>query len=141
MAFFSLLYSSAAAYPMTDEDLVTILEQSRTYNRANDITGMLLYHNESFMQYLEGEREEVLSLFDHIARDDRHTGVTLYFEREIEERNFADWSMGFTNLEKVDPSELEGFTPFLEKGFTSEAAADQPTMAMRLLLKFRDFEY
>jgi len=141
MSLLSLLYSSAATYPMTDEDLVEILEQSRSYNQANEITGMLLYHNESFMQYLEGERDEVLSLYDHIAVDNRHTGVTLYFEREIEERNFADWSMGFTNLEKVDPSELEGFTPFLEKGFMSEAAAEQPTMAMRLLLKFRDFEY
>ena len=141
MPLFSLLYSSAATYPMTDEDLVEILEQSRSYNQANNITGMLLYHNESFMQYLEGERAKVLDLYDRIAIDDRHTGVTLYFERAIDERNFANWSMGFTNLEKVDPAELEGFTPFLEKGFTSEAASEHPTMAMRLLLKFRDFEY
>lgn len=141
MALFSLLYSSAATHPMRDKELVDILEQSRTHNRANNITGMLLYHNESFMQYLEGERDKVIVLYDRIALDDRHTGVTLYFEREIDERNFADWSMGFTNLEKVDPTELEGFTPFLEEGFTSEAAAEQPTMAMRLLLKFRDFEY
>jgi hypothetical protein len=141
MSLFSILYSSAAAYPMQDQELIELLEQSRSYNQAHGVTGMLLYHNESFMQYLEGARSEVLDLYDRIAIDDRHTGVTLYFEREIEERNFADWSMGFTNLEKVDSSELEGFTPFLEKGFTSEAAAEQPTMAMRLLLKFRDFEY
>ena len=76
MPLFSLLYSSAATYPMKDEDLVEILKQSRAHNQANDITGMLLYHNESFMQYLEGERDEVLALYDRIAVDNRHTAAT-----------------------------------------------------------------
>ena len=125
---------------MSDEELVDILNQSRSYNPAHDITGMLLYHDEAFMQYLEGDKEEVFRLYDKIALDERHTGVTLYFDKPIDERNFAEWSMGFSNLEKVDPKKLEGFTPFLEKGFTSEAAAEQPTMAMRLLLKFKELE-
>lgn len=125
---------------MSDEELVDILRQSRSYNAAHGITGMLLYHDEAFMQYLEGDKEEIFRLYDKIVLDERHTGVTLYFERPIDERNFAEWSMGFSNLEKVDPKGLEGFTPFLEKGFTSEAAAEQPTMAMRLLMKFKELE-
>lgn len=141
MPLFSLLYSSAAAYPMREEELVDLLEQSRAHNRKYGITGMLLYHNGSFMQYLEGGKDDVLALYDRIAIDNRHTGVTLYFEREIDTRHFADWSMGFANLEQITPDELEGFTPFLEKGFTSEVAVEQPTMAMRLLLKFREAEY
>ncbi len=125
---------------MSDEELVNILNQSRSYNPSHGITGMLLYHNEAFMQYLEGDKEEVFHLYDIIALDERHTGVTLYFDKPIQERNFAGWSMGFSNLEKADPEQLEGFTPFLEKGFTSEAAAEQPTMAMRLLMKFKELE-
>lgn len=126
---------------MSEEELVELLEQSRRWNKKMGITGMLLYHNDSFMQYLEGEKSTVIDLYETIALDERHTGVTVYFEREIEERHFADWSMGFQNLEKVDPEELEGFSPFFEKGFTSEVAASHPTLAMRLLEKFRDFDY
>lgn len=125
---------------MTDEELVELLDECREYNAQNGITGMLLYHDEAFMQYLEGEKDEVLSLFDTIALDERHTGVTIYMEKTLEERNFADWSMGFKKVEDVDPSELEGFSPFLEQGFTSEAATENPTMAMRLLLKFKELE-
>ena len=140
MSLYSLVYVSYARDDMSDAELSDLLAKSRENNAALGITGMLLYHNESFMQYLEGEKEEVLELYDRIAIDDRHTGVTLYFEREIEERNFADWSMGFNKIEDADVEGLPGYTDFLEKPETA-FFTEKPSRAQVLLNHFKDRTY
>ena len=49
-----IIYISSAAKKMDDDDLLDILKTSRENNKKNDISGMLLYDNGSFIQVLEG---------------------------------------------------------------------------------------
>lgn len=57
-----LVYMSAALWRPTRSDLVTLLAKARQNNSQLGVTGMLLYHDGSFMQVLEGEEPAVIGL-------------------------------------------------------------------------------
>ncbi|HTN50343.1 MAG TPA: BLUF domain-containing protein [Burkholderiaceae bacterium] len=101
-----LLYASRSAGAVTQQIIDSILQESRTYNPAHGITGVLCHCGESYMQALEGGREEVNALYMKIVRDTRHRDVTLLHYAEVPERHFASWTMGQVNLAKVNPSLL-----------------------------------
>lgn len=105
-----LIYISAASYPYTDEELKEILLKSRQNNEARNITGLLLYHEGSIIQVLEGEKEQVQSLYQTISRDPRHKSIFQMLSGELEQRNFPDWSMGFKTIPSGEFQELTGYT-------------------------------
>ena len=93
-----IVYLSSSAGLLRQEDLLTILQHSRNYNREHGITGVLLYVNGSIIQVLEGEREVVETLYQRIAQDKRHTGVTRIISRSVTQRLFANWTMGYRTM-------------------------------------------
>ena len=102
---FQIVYVSAAVDPMDDDDLAFLLRQARENNDTLGLTGMLLYKNQRFMQALEGERNAVETIYyDHICHDNRHEGVVQLMGREIEDRDFSDWTMGFRTEGGSTPS-------------------------------------
>lgn len=60
---------------------------------------MLILYNDTFIQMLEGEEEDVLNTYERIAKDDRHDSVLKLFEGYTDKRHFPDWKMA---LEVVD---------------------------------------
>lgn len=104
-----LVYISAAAYLMDDEDLTEILEVSRRNNTKLDVTGLLLYHDGNFIQVLEGEKDVIKGLYETITIDNRHAYVFKMLEGSLEKRNFPDWSMGFKALTSAQFNELNGY--------------------------------
>lgn len=137
MALHELLYTSASEDDMRTDELVELLEKARAKNERLGVTGMLLYHRREFMQILEGEKETVLSLYDVIARDPRHTGVRIFYDGALEERGFSQWSMAFTDLQDVDLSNLEGYEDLSGNGFSSSPLTENPTLAKTLFAKLR----
>jgi hypothetical protein len=101
-----LLYASRSVKPATAETTEAILAQSRTHNPALGITGILCQSGDIFMKVLEGGRDPVNQLYNHIVRDERHKDVVVLHYEEIAERRFAGWTMGLVNLAKVNPSTL-----------------------------------
>lgn len=99
MTLIQLVYVSAAIQPFSQGDLRELLSKSRANNRPVGVTGLLLYHQQSFFQILEGPAETVTALFARIGRDQRHGRVLLLAKKHVEERSFGDWSMGFVDLE------------------------------------------
>jgi hypothetical protein len=75
------------------EDLRAILAKSTENNRKRDITGALAFDDMHFIQVLEGERNDLWDVFQHIMRDDRHTDVRLVQFVEVPERLFGNWWM------------------------------------------------
>ena len=59
-----IFYISAATRFATARELDGILAVSRERNTADKITGLLLYHDGSFAQILEGPDEAVRNCFD-----------------------------------------------------------------------------
>jgi hypothetical protein len=110
-----LIWVSAAVRPFSPEELEHLLLGSRAANQARGITGLLLYHKESFLQLMEGSSEQVEFVFENrIQRDSRHTDITVLLRRAVAERSFPDWSMGFINSSTHALHGLPGFHDFDE---------------------------
>ena len=97
-----LLYASRAVPAVDQEELLTILRQSKARNPEQGITGVLCYSDGIFLQVLEGGRGAVNALYNRIVADPRHTQVELLSYREIGERRFAGWSMGQVNMARLN---------------------------------------
>jgi len=113
---YSIIYISEAAVPLGTDELGLLLEQARTNNLRDDITGMLLYiqrHTTQpggrFMQVLEGEKEVLQSVYAKIKVDERHKNVILVSGETIRHRSFTSWSMGFKMLEAKDFTMIPGY--------------------------------
>ena len=106
---YHLVYTSLATNPLSEEELVRLLMKSRTNNKGLDVSGMLLHLQGKFIQVLEGEREQVRSLYDRIQKDRRHRKVTIVVEGESPDRIFQDWSMGFKHLTQTEFYQESGF--------------------------------
>jgi hypothetical protein len=102
-----LIYASYATQSMTSAELNELQLQSQTNNERKGITGLLLYKAGAFIQILEGEEESVVTLFNKISRDTRHTNVRKLVQQRIEKREFSRWSMGFGNLDTLDLPQLK----------------------------------
>lgn len=135
---FHLVYVSKAAEPMREDELAALLEQSRERNARNGITGMLLFKDRRFIQLLEGQEEDVQKIFESIRRDERHYAVEVLWSRYAQYRDFPDWTMGFQNIDEMDPATLKGFTPFLDRDFRYENFLENSTDVHAMLRAFRD---
>ena len=104
---YSLVYVSRAMNPMTQGELLGILRQARTHNTSARLTGILLFRDSTFLQLLEGRQDRVEQVYGSICADSRHHDVTRVWTRQQKDRQFPDWSMGFSNLDE-GPAELDG---------------------------------
>ena len=95
MRVIQLIYSSVAATPFSPEALRALLVRARARNTTADVSGMLLHVDGAFLQVLEGSAPVIDALFHRIGADPRHKRVLLLLSRDLPERNFPDWSMGF----------------------------------------------
>jgi len=86
------LYISTAP-SLSREDVSGILETSARNNPARGVTGLLLYNGRNFLQLLEGEESELVSLMLKISHDPRHTGISMIERRSVGQRACPDWAM------------------------------------------------
>jgi hypothetical protein len=135
---YHLGYVSTQTTELGPQELLDLLGAARTRNRGLGLTGVLLHRQDSFFQVLEGDASAVRQVFESIQRDPRHQRVEVLFEGEIDEREFADWQMGFVELDGVDVASLPGFSDFLisEKDEPRRLFYDL-SKAKRLMLLFR----
>ncbi|WP_018146679.1 BLUF domain-containing protein [Henriciella marina] len=101
---YRLIYVSKAAESLREDDIENILHVSQSNNDERYLTGFLAQNNRAFMQALEGERREVLDIYDRIKSDDRHSGVLQIIGEPIEKRAFPDWTMNYHRVDDKDGS-------------------------------------
>lgn len=95
---FSLVYSSTTDHDWSQDELVAVLDWSRAWNSEHGVTGLLLYRDCAFMQFLEGDEPTVRALFGRISVDRRHQDIDLMWDHHTDTRRFAEWTMGFREL-------------------------------------------
>ncbi|MGB5603860.1 MAG: BLUF domain-containing protein, partial [Gammaproteobacteria bacterium] len=95
------------------EDINSVLDDivktSKINNPAHEITGLLFYHNQRFIQVLEGEREALEELMSILEKDHRHKNIQRILDQPIKKRGFMDWNMDSCNLSEdqdIEPEEL-----------------------------------
>lgn len=92
---YQLNYRSQARKDLQMKDLEAILSSANLTNTAFDISGCLIFHNGYFLQILEGDKEDVLAIYEKIKKDSRHEAVTLLGESVVEKRTFPEWNMAY----------------------------------------------
>jgi hypothetical protein len=134
----SLVYVSSAKQLFTEDDLKALLQKSHDNNMSLGLTGMLLYKDGDFMQAVEGPDEALETVYAKIRSDPRHRGILELTRRQIEQREFPSWSMGFKNLNDAGLQSAQGFSSFMNEPLTSPGFHDDPTRAQMLLRMFRE---
>lgn len=107
-----IIYCSQATYDVAPEELVELLEVSRSNNERAGLSGMLLYCSQSFLQVLEGDPQALAATYTRILADERHTNLRLLADVEVAAPLFPDWTMGFEHVDDEElAEEMTGFTP------------------------------
>lgn len=96
MTLVALAYTSSATHRLGDAELERLLEQARRTNEELGVTGVLLYHDGSFLQYFEGPAEGVEKVYERIRRSTLHGGIIELIRGPVPKRAFSGWLMGFT---------------------------------------------
>jgi hypothetical protein len=96
-----LVYISTAYQLLTEAELEQILTDARQFNAQVEVTGVLLHHEGTFFQYIEGECGEGKGLeqvFHRVQASRRHFSIIKLMQIPIEQRLFSDWLMGSTHV-------------------------------------------
>jgi Sensors of blue-light using FAD len=109
-SLYRLIYRSRAMIAATDaalqREVRVIVSAARERNKADNVTGALLFTDAGFAQVLEGPREVLERTFERIVEDRRHADVTVLSFTPAHRRYFPNWPMGFYGriLGYADPS-------------------------------------
>ncbi len=136
--YLQLIYISASTVEFTTQDLTNLLTKAREKNAKVDVSGMLIYHEGSFFQVLEGPEEEVYRVYDLISDDQRHSEVRLLLKSTVEKRSFQNWSMGFVKTDRALFEQLPGFADFFKPGFAVKEMREEGSMLGRVMSEFRE---
>jgi hypothetical protein len=89
----SLMYQSRAVAPLSEPDLHRLIAASQARNRKEGVTGLLIYDQGRFMQWLEGPTQGVGRVWQSISQDRRHTDIALLGESTVPVRCFGGSAM------------------------------------------------
>lgn len=98
----ALVYRSRAVSSLSPPDLLQLTQAAQARNRHEALTGVMLYDNQDFFQWLEGPRDSLDRVMQSIHRDCRHTNIEVLSTQAVSARTFPDCDMGLvatgTNL-------------------------------------------
>jgi hypothetical protein len=93
----TLIYTSKSTFNGSDHEFGSQMDQiqhtATIHNAEVGITGFLMFFENRFVQILEGDFENVTSLYGSIRRDPRHCETRIVWFSEHDERQFDTWSM------------------------------------------------
>lgn len=137
---YHLIYISKTRLDWSQQQLIQLLNTSWSNNKKKNISGMLVYLGDRFVQLLEGEKEDVLNTFQNIQLDPRHKEISVLLEGTSENRIFSNWSMGFKS---VDYEEFENITGFRDPAayFSDDNINNHSHPAVIFLKLFYDKNY
>jgi hypothetical protein len=89
----SVVYRSRAVTALSDYELYELIQAAQARNAREAITGLMLYDDGRFYQWLEGPAPNVTRLMNTIATDNRHTEIEILSDKPTTTRQFGDWKM------------------------------------------------
>ena len=133
-----LVYSSVRNANCTDEEIQKILNSCERNNPSKSVTGVLIHSQNYFLQFLEGEENEIMDLLNHIKKDSRHSKVILLNKGEIEARMFPAWHMGFKDADKDGLTLISDASSSEEETFNNLLKGEviEDTKVLKMLRRF-----
>lgn len=92
---YAICYVSTASKSLDRKEIDKVLNRTKKKNNEKDITGILLYSEGNFFQVLEGEKSEVLKIYEYIEEDERHYNIIKIFGKEVPDRTFDGYEVDF----------------------------------------------
>jgi hypothetical protein len=89
----SVVYRSRAVSALSDFDLYRLVQTAQARNETESITGLMLYDDGRFYQWLEGPVDNVARIMRLIRTDRRHTDIEILSDKPTASRQFGDWKM------------------------------------------------
>lgn len=106
-----LIYSSKATEPMGTLALFNLLNAARIRNEQLELTGLLLYVDGGFTQFIEGPTISINQLWESLLRDTRHQDISLTERVGVTSRRYPDWKMAFSSYRYLNTFNMPGFFP------------------------------
>ena len=126
---YCIIYTSTAWNDMLPDDIRVLAVRSSENNLDKNISGVLLYHDRTFFQVLEGDEGDLHVLYDVIQQDKRHYGAFKLYEGSIKRRNFSNWGMALANIGAFSQDDADLFRSLVDAG---PQLGDQSAMTSRI---------
>jgi hypothetical protein len=107
-----------------------LLVSARVFNGTQGVTGVLLHHDGSFLQYLEGPADGLQRVYKRIQESPLHSHLFDLMGGPLDERGFPEWQMGSTRVAESTVLSLRHASWQL----LSNPSGHQPTLSSGLLL-------
>ncbi|MGZ8137349.1 MAG: phosphate-starvation-inducible PsiE family protein [Methylococcaceae bacterium] len=133
-----ITYISIPTRPISADDLIDILNNSRANNARLGVSGMLLFTGSIFIQLLEGDEKIIEELIETIKKDPRHKDFRVIEKKKISVREYADWTMGFKRVDKNDIRDIPGLNKFFETDLNGDIDRDKLKLINQFLNHFRN---
>ncbi len=108
----TICYISDSRINKSITDFNNLIRTAKTNNAKNNITGILVYKNNNFLQVFEGAPETVDTIFDKIRMDQRHQNIFKIIDTSIDQRIFEEYKFGFTVVS--DKHALQNLSDYLD---------------------------
>lgn len=125
----AIAYISHARPELSSAELDLLLADATAFNRMAGVTGVLMFDGERFLQYLEGPRDGLESVYARVVNASRHHGVHLLASGKVGSRWFPRWTMA---NRQVDADTLERIIQAPWDGFDVERAMTGQGLALLL---------
>jgi hypothetical protein len=129
---YHLIYQSSATERLDQNRLMELLKFARRKNEAAGLSGMLLYRNGLYLQYIEGLRSDVYDLLNRLKDDRRHKAIRIIRESTLPDRLFQDWSMAYKNLTGLRGSHVPGYSERLQAQSTMASNGSAEELLVKL---------
>jgi methanogenic corrinoid protein MtbC1 len=118
----TLTYRSRATAPMTASTLNQLGAAAAARNRVEGVTGIVVYDEQRFYQWIEGPPSAVGRVWNSICRDPRHTDIEALSMHSAAFRLFGQWDL------KVSTSRQDLFALQPPAPTTVDATAERLAM-------------
>lgn len=82
-----------------DDVLEDIVRVAKRENMKRDITGVLFFVQNKFLQIIEGQEGDLRQLMKNIAADPRHGRMEYLIDTKVESKGFRQWNMDSFRLD------------------------------------------
>ncbi len=117
---YQLIYISSLNPDSNSHQFNDIFKQISTHSLDHNLSGFLLYSEHSFLQILEGERKDVLKVFNTNSNFLKKSEHLILSEKPIKRRNFQNSLTSFKKVEQTVFNDLyrlslSGIEKFIKK--------------------------
>ena len=135
-ALSTIVYHSKASVEFSELDLLYLLAGSRARNRAEGVTGVLVFDRGAFFQWLEGPNLPLLRVWNSIRKDPRHHDIQVLADMSIPMRLFQEWHMQFAHRNCKAADHIDGLIQASDD--VMDQLHDHPERAPMILAEFSE---